>query len=610
MKIKNYILIGLLMLGSTSLWAQGVKFTVEAPTMVEEGSQFRITYRINADVEKFHEPEFTEIELLGGPSQSSSYSTQIINGRASQSIERSYSYFVRATKKGVFVVPKAGATVNGKKYVSSKWTVSVVESKGGSYKKASDKAIASNNPKEFKPKGRVFVRTKVSKRSAYIGEPIILVQKLYSKERIANITDMKEPSYTGFWKESIDIGDLQLTKEKLNGETYHVVVLQKYILFPQKSGKLNIGSFGLDVIVQIIKTRNARDQMEQMMYGNKVRYYANETLKLKSATIKLKIKALPAGKPTNFTGLVGSFTMVASVDKTELQANDAFNLRIKIKGIGNISLLEAPKLNFPPDFEVYDPKVSQKSSTSPSGMSGSKTFEYLIIPRNEGDFSIPSVKFSFFNPRTGKYQTLSSDIFYIKVGKGNAENITGVNSSNVNRDEIKYLGKDIHYIKTSNTKLKPIGDTSFNSLGHFLYLLLAPLMALAIIIFYKKNNTKRSNKSLMRNKKATKIAHKRLKNAKKLLSSNDQEAFYKEISDVLWGYLGDKFNISLSELSIESTQERLNGKGVDPSIIIEITSILNSCEYACYAPDTQSNGMEHTYDLALNIISKIEKSLK
>jgi hypothetical protein len=609
MKIKNYIILGLLALASLSLGAQGVKFTVDAPTMVEEGSNFRITYRINADVDDFREPDFTDIELLSGPSQSSSYSTQIINGRASQSIERSYTYYVRATKKGIFKIPIAGVTVDGKDYLSPKWTVNVVESKGGAYKQASDKAISSNNPQEFKAEGRVFVRTLVSKHNAFIGEPIILVQKLYSKERIANITDMKEPSYAGFWKESIDIGDLQLTKENINGETYNVVVLQKYILFPQKTGKLNIGSFGLDVVVQIIKTRAARDRMEQMMYGNKVRYYSNESLKLKSPVIKLDIKSLPAGKPANFNGLVGNFTMEASVDKTELAANDAFNLRIKIKGKGNISLLDIPKPNFPPDFEVYDPKISQKSSTDGSGMSGSKTYEYLIIPRNEGDYIIPSFRFSFFNPSKRKYQTLSSDTFRIKVGRGSVQ-ASGVNSSSVNRDEIKYLGQDIHYIKTNDTDLKPIGESTFNALGHILYLLLLPVFSLLVIIFWKKNMKKQSNVSLMRNKKATKLARKRLKNAKKLLAEKNQTAFYKEISNVLWGYLGDKFNISLSELSIDTTRERLASKGIDPHIITEIISILNSCEYACYAPDTHAAGMDNIYELTLDIISKIEKSLK
>ncbi len=610
MRIRNFILIGFLLLSVYILRAQDVKITINAPTMVEVGSQFNVTYRINANVDEFHEPKFINFDLLGGPSKGSSYSTQIINGRASQSVEISYTYYLRARKKGTFALPKAGATVDGKNYTSASRNVKVVEGKDDSYNAASDKAIAQENPEEFKAQGRVFVRTLVSQHNAYIGEPIILVQKLYSKERIANITDMKEPSYAGFWKESIDIGDLKLSKETLHGETYNVVVLQKYILFPQKTGKLEISSFGLGAVVQIIKTRKAHDQMEQMMYGSKVRYYANENLNLKSPVVKLNIKELPMGKPANFNGLVGSFTMEASIDKSELQANDAFNLKIKIKGKGNISLLEIPKPNFPPDFEVYDPKISQNSKTDASGMSGTKTYEYLIIPRNQGDYTIPPVSFSFFNPKLERYQTLSSDTFFVKVGKGTAQNFTGVSSSNVNRDEIKYLGKDIHYIMKANTDLHSINEKYFNSLAHILYLLIAPLFAILFIIFYKKNAKVQANTSLMKNKKATKTARKRLKNAKKLLASNNRTAFYEEISKVLWGYISDKFSISLAELSMDTARERLNIKGVDSEIIEEIISILSNCEYARYAPSAQSDGMQQIYEQALNIISKIEKSLK
>jgi predicted NAD-dependent protein-ADP-ribosyltransferase YbiA (DUF1768 family) len=610
MRLKTYILIGLLLLSFGAMKAQNIKFTVQAPTMVEEGSQFRITYRVNSNVEDFHGPEFTDFQLLGGPSTGSSYSTQIINGRSSQSIEKTYTYYVRATKKGTFMVPQAGITVDGKKYTSSQWSIKVVKSKGGAYKSASDKAMTTENPQDFKAEGRVFVRTLVSNHKVFQGEPIVLVQKLYSKERIVNITNFKEPTYSGFWKESIDIGDLKLSRENLNGQDYNVVVLQKYIIFHQKTGKINIDPFNIDAIVQIIKTRAARDQMEQMMYGNTVRYYTNETINLKSPRVSINVLPLPPGKPTGYNGLVGDFSMVATVDKNELAANDAFNLKIVIKGKGNISLLEIPKPNFPPDFEVYDPKVSQKSNTSASGMSGTKTFEYLIIPRNEGRFIIPPFGFSFFNPRTEGYVTLHSDTFHIKVGKGVGQSFTGGGSSSVSRDEIKYLGKDIHYINTSSQELQNIESHSFNSWGHLLALLITPLFALVFIILYKKNEKKRSNHSLMRNKKATKVARKRLKNAKKLLVDKNTNAFYEEISKVLWGYLGDKFNISLSELSMDTARERLVEKGVDQIVTEEIISILNSCEYARYAPDTLNNGMENIYDQALNIISKIEKSLK
>jgi hypothetical protein len=609
MKLKTYIIFGLLLLTGGLLQGQDISFKVQAPTMVEEGSQFRITYVVNADVDDFQGPEFTDFQLLGGPSVSTSSSFQIINNRTSQSIERSYTYYVRATKAGTFMVPQAQITVNGKTYKSGQWSVKVVKAKGGAYKSASKKAMSEENPADFDPEDRVFVKTLVSKRKVFVGEPIILVQKLYSKERIANITDFKEPAYNGFWKENIDIGDLKLTRENLNGEPYNVVVMQKYILFPQKTGKLQIGSYQIDATVQVIKTRAARDPMEQMMYGNRVRYYANENLTLKSKPLTITVMPLPPGKPAGFKGLVGDFTMEASVDKTELPANDAFNLKIRVKGKGNISLLEIPRPDFPPDFEVYDPKISQKSSTDGSGMSGSKTYEYLIIPRNEGDYIIPAFSFSFFNPRTESYETLHSDTFRIKVGKGSAQSFTTTTGTVVNRDEIKYLGKDIHYIKTNTSELREIGSHSFNSLWHFLYMGISTLLAIIFIIVYKKTEKRRANHGLMRNKRATKVARKHLKKAKKLLGSQDVSGFYEDISKGLWGYLSDKFNIPRSELSMDTVRGHLSSKNVPNELIDEIIEILNSCEFARYAPGGGGN-MEATYNQALNIISKIEKSLK
>ncbi len=612
MKLKRYILIPVLLLfWAAVVQAQNITFKVEAPTMVEEGSQFRISYKVNAEVDDFQDPEFKNFQLLGGPSISSASSYQIINGRTSQSVENTYTYYVRATKVGTFLLPKASIIVDGKKYISADRSVQVVKAKSDAYKSASDKAIRKENPEVFNPEGRVFVRSFVNKRKVYLGEPIILVQKLYSKERISNITDFKEPTYKGFWKESIDIGDLKLTYETLHGERYNVVVLQKYVLFPQKTGDLSIGSFDLDATVQVIKTRAARDPMEQMMYGNKVRYYANEPLKLKSKPVKIKVLPLPPGKPAGFNGLVGDFSMQASVDKTELPANDAFNLRIKVKGKGNISLLEIPRPDFPPDFEVYDPKISQKSNTDGAGMSGSKTYEYLIIPRNEGDFVIPPISFSFFNPRTETYETLRSDTFHIKVGKGSAQSFTTVTGPGINRDEIKYLGKDIHYIKAHASELQEIGSHYFNSVWHLLYLLFAPLLALLFMIVYKKNKKMHANKGLMRNKRATKVARKRLNHAKKMLRANDKNGFYEEISKVLWGYLSDKFNIPLSELSMDTVRKYLSEKNVENNLIDEIISILNNCEFSRYAPDAGSHdNMESIYEQSLNIISKIEKSLK
>jgi len=605
-RINKYLLGIILLLFVFELKAQKVQFNVNAPDKVELSTQFRLTYSINQDAD-FKGPNFTNFKLLGGPSTSSSTSMQIVNGRTSSTTKKSYTYYVKAIKLGKIQLPTATIVVNGKTYKSPPRSIEVVKNVGSSANNPSKKEI--KNP-DFKADGVIFVKSFVSKRNIYIGEPIILTQKLYSKERISNITDFKEPSYTGFWKEDIDIGELKLTKEVVNGQSYNVVILKKAILFPQKSGKLKVGNFKLDAIIQIVKKRKARDHFEQMMYGNVIQYYANENVSLNSPTININVKALPSNKPKGFTGVVGKFKMIAEIDKTELKANDAFNLKVTIKGSGNIGLLEAPKINFPPDFEVYDPKVSKKSKNTASGVSGSKTYEYLIIPRNEGEFTIPSFGFYYYNPQTEHFESSKSPKFTINVSKGDGVVYNGTTTSGVNRDEVKYLGKDIRYITTDIGDVQKIGEHCFNTIRHIGKLIAFLLISIVLVVFLKKQEKKKGDTSLMRLKKATKMAKKRLKTALKAIESDDHSGFYEETSKAIWGYLSDKFNIDLSNLSMDNIKSKLSDNQVDNDIISEVSSILELCEYARYAPDQNQHGMIDLYDRSVKIISKIEKSLK
>ncbi len=614
--MRNIMKIGVILLLlqlAVGIKAQDVQLTVNAPSKVEYGGQFRITYVVNKKGD-FTGPSFKNFQLLAGPSVSTSTSMQIINGRTSSSTQKSYTYYLQASKMGKFKLPIATFKYKSKLYKSVPLNIDVVKSanpqqgRGGNQGNNANTATI-NNP-EFKAEGLVFVKSLVSKRNVFVGEPILLTQKLYSKEQVSNITDFKEPSYTGFWKEDIDIGDLKLTKEVVNGQSYNVVVLQKALLFPQKSGELKVGSFKLDAVVQIVKKRRARDQFEQMMYGNIIKYYSNENVSLNSPVVSIKVKALPLPKPKGFNGVVGNFKMRASVDKTEVKANDAFNLKVKISGQGNVELLEAPKIVFPPDFEVYDPKITKSSKNTPNGVSGSKTFEYLIIPRNQGDYTITPFSFSFFNPQTEHYETCSSQAFHIHVlkGAGQASVVTG--GSGVNRDEVRFVGKDIRHIMSDIGDADSVGSHSFNSVAHLLLLSLSPLLIIFIIILIKTQEKKRGDISLMRLKKATKMARKRMKMAQKYMSANDKKHFYEETSRALWGYLSDKFNVNLSELSMDKIRENLVNNGVSKVDIDEVSDIVQRCDFARYAPAEEQSKMSDLYERSLAIISKIEKSLK
>ncbi|RLD47198.1 MAG: hypothetical protein DRI86_01050 [Bacteroidetes bacterium] len=604
-KLYKYILSFsfLLLISSNTLLAQKVKFTGEAPARVELQQQFRVTYTCNKDGD-FEGPDFNGFQLLGGPSVSSQTSMSIVNGRTSRSSMKSYTYYLKAKKEGTIIIQAARIEIDDKIYKSNELKVVVAKGKA-----------ANNAPKEitntdFKAEGKVFIKSIVSNRNVYMGEPIILTQKLYSKEKVANITDFKEPTLTSFYKENIDIGELTLGTEVINGESYNVVILRKSILFPQKSGKLEIGNFDLDIVIQVIKQRRARDRMEQMMYGNVIRYYENKEIKLKSPKVKINVKPLPSNKPSSFTGIVGSFSISASVDKNELKTNDAINFKVKIKGKGNIGLMEVPKIDFPPDFEIYDPKVFKNIKRTTAGVSGSKNYEYLIIPGNEGNFVIPSFGFTYFNPKTEKYQECITDDIDIKVlrGEGNAD--ISNSGSAVSRDEVKYVGKDIRYIQLFIGETSKLGEHKFNSWLHILLMLISPILAILLIIFIKKQDKKLSNKSLMRHKKATKMAKKRLKVAKKAMVEENNNLFYEETSKALWGYLADKFSIDLSKLSMDIVKEKLQQNNVNEDYIIEINGLINRCEYARYAPKSEIKGINDIYVRSIDVISKIEKTLK
>ncbi len=594
---------GLLLLSSITTYGQKVSFTVDAPNRVEHNAQFRITFTSNSDGD-FAGPTFDDFQLLGGPSTSSQTSMSIVNGRTTKNSTKAYTYYLRAVNLGTFRIPSARITVDNKVYKTAELKIEVVKSVN--VKNASPQIT---NP-DFKAEGRVFIKSIVSNRNVYLGQPITLTQKLYSVEAIANITDFKEPTLTGFYKENIDIGDLKLSNEVINGVKYSVVVLKKSILFPQKSGNLEISNFDLDVVLKIIQKRKARDRMEQMMYGNVVQYYEHKTIKLKSPKVNITVKELPKNKPADFNGIVGNFDMTATIDKQVLKSNDALNLKIVLRGKGNIGLLDAPKINFPPDFEIYDPKISKNIKRTSTGISGSKTYEYIIIAGNEGDFVIPSFGFSYFNPSSQKYeQCLSKDI-PVKVLRGEGGIASSSTGGAVSRDEIKYVGKDIHHIQLNEGDVFTKGKYSFNSLSHFLIMLISPILAILLIIGLKKRGVKQSNKSLMRLKKATKMAKKRLKSASIALKSNDEVIFYEETSKALWGYLADKFAIDLSDLSMDKVKTNLQHKNVPEDQIIEITGLIQRCEFARYAPSEENKGIEDVYTRSIDVISRIEKTLK
>jgi hypothetical protein len=581
-----------------ALYAQDVQFKASAPAVVQNGEQFQLTYTFNQQPSSFSPPKFDYFNLLTQPVENSFSSS--INGRSTYQL--SYTYYLQAGKEGKFTIQPAKATIGGKIYSSNALNIEVV--KGA---KPTPKSNTSNNKSNTDQAGvddfnneDLFIRVQVDKNTAYSGEAITATLKIYFRINW-QLENASYPTFAGFFKNDLAVQSTRM-KENVNGQAYYTQVLQQVILYPQKSGELLIDPYKLNCIVQqTIRSKNGSIWDEFFEQTQNVRR------SISSKPIKLTIKPLPLNKPPGFNGAVGDFAMKVNADKSQLKENDALTIKIEINGTGNIKLIESPRLNLPPDFESYDPKIT--SNITASGNSGNKVFEFLAIPRHSGKFRIPPVEFSYFNPSTGSYKSLSSSEYNISVGKADESQTANV-VTGVSREDLKFIGNDIRFIKTENIVLLPVGNTLAGSVIYYVFFPVLLLMFLSLAWFRRKKIRENADLALVRNRQASRIAKKRLKLAEKHLHANQKELFYDELLNAIYGYLSDKLRISFAELSIERATEQLQQKGMDESLLKAITAIVDRCQYARYAPSDERGSLNDDYESAVEIISKLEQNLR
>lgn len=605
MKIISTIL--LFILGFWNVLGQEIRFSATAPKVVELNDQFRLTFKVNSQGRKFMPPDLSAFHY-SGPSTSNSMNTSIVNGQVTQSIEQSYIYYLQPKKIGKFTIAAAQITVNGKTVSSNKVEIEVV--KGAN---TSNNSNATNSNKNNKPNSStsepittdtgkdLFIRILVNKTNAYIGEQLLATIKIYSRLDLAGFEDISFPTYNGFWTQEIKTSsNITLERENINGVVYNVGVLKRDILYPQRAGALTIEPA---TVKAVVRKRVRRPSF----FDSGLR---NVSVSLKSNKRSIKVSPLPTPKPIDFSGAVGTFKMTTTIDKNELKSNEPLNLKIKIVGNGNIKLIEKFDVKFPTDFEVYDPKISTNVNNSINGASGSKIFEYLVIPRHAGEFTIPPVSFSYFDIERKKYKTITSDEFKIKVEKGENDENTATVISGHNKEEVEFIGQDIRFIKTNKPEIQKIGGSFYEkSAFNLTYLVLIGLFA-GSMLFFRQKIKENANTALMRNKKANKISQKRLKKAKEFMSQNKEDMFYTETLQALWGYLSDKLTIPQSTLSKENITEKLQNHQVSEDTINEFLSLIDKCEFAQYAPSAARNDMNLIYSEAMVVIGKIEQSLK
>ena len=614
MKRKLIYIIAFLFTVTYSLEAQtDISFKTICKKHVSVGEQFQVSYELNADGKDFKAPNFNNFEVIGGPFKSTSSSVQIINGSVSKTNIQTYSFHLRAIKEGNFIIPQASIIVDKKKITSDPCEITVSASPNGS--NYSDKSVSNSNSQTKDISREVFLEAIPSKKKAYIGEQIMLTYKIYYNIPISQLTVSKAPSYSGFWTKDVtdNNGTLQQSSVTRDGQVYNVATIQEIVLFPQKAGQLTIDPLDINCIVQIRqqkKRSQGYDPFEDFFGDVLGTSYTNVRKDIKSQPITIEVDALPtANKPESFKGAVGQFTFTSKIDKNELKVNEAFTLTLTVSGKGNIELLELPKPVFPPDFEVYDPKITSSIKDNALGITGSKKAEYIIIPRVSGDFDLKETMFSYFNPSLKKYETLSSGDHNIRVEKGDA--ISG-NSGiyTPGQADIKYLGKDIQHINTNDKKLNITGVIFFMSPLYIIILSSMVIIFAAAIIINNRMNKLNKNQVLVRNKQATKVAKKRLLSASNYLKSNNQNGFYEEFSQALWGYISDKLNIARSQLSMETVKEMMINKNVSEDIVNEFIDLLHNCEFARFAPGDPSKKMDELYQKGFDLITKAEKLLK
>lgn len=603
--MRKILFILLTIFLSSSIYAQKVQFKASAPKVVSVGKRFQLHYTINLNGSGFKSPEIKDFHVLSGPNTSTSSNIQIINGEMQRSVSNTYSFILQAKQAGKFIIGAAKIKVNGKEYKTNTVSIEVVkganssaQQQQGTQQKQQVKGVAGKD---------LFVRVNVDRKSLYQGEHLVAEIKIYSRVSLANLGNVSLPSYNGFWKQELEMpNQITLHRENVNGQIYDVADIKKTVLYPQKSGELVIEPAEIECLIrQKVQSRN-RSPFDSFFGGG----YQTVKQKIKSPAVKIKVKPLPANKPADFKNAVGSFKLNASIDKDQVITNDAITLKVKISGNGNLKLIQVPKIDFPADFEVYDPKVSSNVKNSINGSAGSKTFEYLIIPRHAGAFTIPPIKFSYFNRITKSYKTLQSKEFVINVEKGENDETLSVVTSNMSKEDVKFIGSDIRFIKTNKFSLTPKGVFVFGSLWFNLAFPIALIIFVVILIVLRKQIKDRADHNLVKHKKANKMAKKRLKSAAAHMKQGQTGLFYTEILKALWGYLGDKLSMPVAELSKESAVEVLINHSVDQEIINELAAIIDNCEYAQFAPGAVTGQMEEWYNKTIDIISKIDHKLK
>lgn len=603
------IVLLLCVIGGTKVFAQGTTISVSAPSVVEVGEQFKLSFVLNQQGDNLQLPTLKGFELLAGPSLSTSISMSSVNGKMSQTSEYTYTYVLEGREEGDFTIDPVTFTVDGKQVRSESVKIKVIKGSGkpqggnSQGKDQNEEVAVSNSISE----DNLFLRLELNRNSLYVGESLVATLKVYSRVDLSNFGRSKFPPFDGFLAEEVEVPRIELKREDYNGKIYNVGVLQKTILFPQHAGVLTIEPYELECMVR--QRLGSTNSMFDEFFGN----YRNVRVMRRSKPVKITVKNLPeAGKPLGFSGTVGNIAMTTSMSPETLKANDALTYKVVFQGSGNLKLIEAPKITFPHDFEVYDPKVTKDIRTTESGTAGTVTFEYLVIPRFAGDFTIPAVQYSFFDSNTGTYKMLNGKEYSVHVEKGDDSSVgTGQAAlQSFKKEDVKMLGQDIRFIKTGESDLTSKGILYFATSKYWLSFLIPFILFVIGMILNRRRIKANADLVRVKSKSANKMAQRRLKAAAVAMKAGNSELFYQAVLSGMWGYVSDKLNIAASELNRDNISDHLTRRGADATLIQNFIEVLDHCEYARYAPGAnQGEEMDKVYNDSITVITKLDKAI-
>ncbi len=586
------------------------ELTVRAPGRVDVGQRFEVRYEVNARANDFRGPNFKGFSVLSGPNASHMSSTQIINGQISSSVTTGFTYIIQADMEGSFNVGSASCNVDGKRVTCQGFSIKVEKGNpntqqqnarnayGQPQRQQSQRATQPAQSDNIDSRS-LFARASISKSNPYQGEQVILTYKIYTQVSLQQYQIDKLPGNKGFWSEDLTRdGSVKQYEETVDGRRYMVAEIRRGALFAQESGKLTIEPLDLDVLALVQRQRQRTGSIWDLFDDPFFNPTQAVQKHLRTNSINVNVKALPSA-PDGFNGAVGTFSVSRDVDTREVRANEAITYRLTITGNGNLMLIDAPKIDFPKVFEVYDPQINDHITHSNSGISGSRTFEWVLIPRNQGDYEIPAFNFVTFDPSAGRYVTKHVEAIPVHINKGDPKSMKNVTS---NKSDVKLLNSDINHIRTHTTPFTPRDANARPAWWFWTMLAIIIATCISLVLFFRHRLAQQQDIAGMRLRRATKEARKRLKKAASHLYDGNDNLFYEEIYKAIWGCLADKYNIELSRLSSDTVRECLVEKQVAEPQQQLIMSTLQEVDFARFAPGDAAAKKQQIYDQALQMI--------